>query len=62
MVVRIIESAGSNRVPVFLPLNDEDQESQLHGGMDNFGHDEATSYGLGGSHDNNVISKQRQNR
>ena len=37
---RIIESAGSNRVPVSLPSNDEDDDVETHGAMDNFHHDE----------------------
>ena len=47
----ITTTAGSNRVPVSLPFNDDEQDTELHGAMDNFDHEEATASGIGGSHD-----------
>lgn len=57
----IIETAGSNRVPVSLPLND-DEGGELHGAMDNFDHDEATLSGIGGSHDTILMLFKNSNR
>ena len=59
---RIINTAGSNRVPVSLPFNDDDNESELHGSMDNFDHEEATSSGIGGSHDTILMLFQNSNK
>ena len=59
---RIINTAGSNRVPVSLPFDDDDNESELHGSMDNFDHEEATSSGIGGSHDTILMLFQNSNK
>ena len=49
---KIIDAAGPNRVPVSLPIDDDDVDDVvIHGAMDNFDHDEATLSGIGGSHD-----------
>ena len=59
---RIINAAGSHRVPV--PLSIEDgvvDDVVIHGAMDNFDDDEATSSGIGGSHDTILMLFQNRN-
>ena len=59
---RIINIAGQNRVPVSLPIGeDDDNESEIQGAMDNFDHDEATFSGIGGSHDTILMLFQNSN-
>ena len=53
LMKRIINAAGSNRVPVSL---------FIHGAMDNFEHTEVTSSGIGGSHDTILMLFQNQNQ
>ena len=55
---RVINAAGSNRVPVSLSI---DKKTLIHGGMDNFDHTEIISSGIGGSHDAILMLFQNQN-
>ena len=55
---RVINAAGSNRVPVSLSI---DKKTLIHGGMDNFDHTEVISSGIGGSHDAILMLFQNQN-
>ena len=61
-MTRIISVKRTNRIPVSLSLNADVDETEFCGSMDNFDHEEATSSGIGGSHDTILMLFQNSNK